>query len=156
MRIAPTSSQLAASESLTSAVLAKVIPEIRFEQEAFSHAQIQYCFDNDIEITETLLYSPVLTQAQTEASVPTNWPDSRVNEGTEEEPVWRQKTYAEYTRIVEVTGGFVAVFTGGAKDSNDNIKYPTWSQMKVWYNQAGGFLTQAEVDEIKVVEEIIE
>ena len=149
MRIAPTRAQLEANTNLQAAVLAKAIEQVDFSEDTFTHAEIQYCLDNNIEITRAKLYSPVLSDAQINSSVPVNWPNSRVTENE----VTRQKTFAEYTTVIPVTGGYCLLFHGGFHDQNGNHNLPTFAQLKVWVNMAGGFMTISEVEEIKIIDE---
>ncbi len=147
MRIAPTRSQLAASPELIAAVLQKITANTNFDSQSFSHAEIQYCIDNNIAMEGFVLYSPVLTLAQTQGLVPLAWPGStKIIDDVEIRLKW-----SEYTRMYEVTGGYVLQYRGTYFDTNNNISLPTNSEVRAWIGQGGGFLTQLEVDAIRVV-----
>ena len=151
MRVNLTAADLLSATGLTEKAVAKLFESIDFDDADFSHAEIQYCLTNDIEISGAHLYSPVQSQAAMETDVPAAWPNSAVLD--EDGEVVRQKTWFEYTQWHEVTGGYSIKFSGSPADENKNITLPSFSQIKTWVNKVGGFLTKAEFEAIRVVPE---
>lgn len=144
MIIRPTRAQIAASETLRDALLAKAIQQFTFEAEALTHTEVQYCLTNNIAIDDAELYSPVLTLAQIEELVPLTWPQSEI---AEERVMWK-----DYTKTLEVTGGYVLQYRGSYWSGvvTQNINRPTAAQLVTWVNRFSGFLTKAEVDAILI------
>ena len=152
MRLNLTAQDLISATGLTEKAVAKLFSSVDFEPSDFSHAEIQYCLDNDIEFTSANLYSPVVTMAQMEAlEVPAAWPGSEKFD--EEGESLGQKNFEEYGQYHAVDGGYCIKFAGGPKDENNNIRQPTFQQVKVWVNKTNGFKTEAEFQAIRVVEE---
>jgi hypothetical protein len=96
-----------------------------------------------------VLYSPVLTETQMNADVPAAWPGAEKFD--EDGNSLGLKSFFEYTQWHEVTGGYCIKYSSGPADDNKNIKLPTFAQLKVWVNKAGGFLTKEEFDAIRTV-----
>jgi len=149
MKVNITASDLVSATGLTEKAVAKLFSQIEFDSSDFSHDEIQYCIDNEIEFSGCHLYSPVLTQSQMNQDVPTAWPGSMTGEEGEE----RVKTFFEYAQWHAVTGGYSIKFSAGAASANKNISLPNFTQLKVWEAKVNGFLTKAEFDAIKTVEE---
>jgi hypothetical protein len=63
-------------------------------------------------------------------------------------------TYGEYLRTIEVEGGWVMQYAAGPKTANNCIlSTPSDTQLRAQITLGGGFLTQAEVDAIKMLPE---
>lgn len=139
------------NENLRNKAIFKLWREVDFDAEDFSHAEVQWALTNDRSITGIALYSPVLTENQMNADVPVAWPSSSVLD--EDGEVVRQKTFFEYTQWHTVNGGYCIKFSNGPASENKNISLPTYAQLKVWVTKVGGFLTEAEFNAIKVVNE---
>lgn len=160
MYIEPTRAQIETNSLLRDAMLAEIVATIKFSAETFNHVAIKYLLDNDVKITGAVLYSPVLSAQQINQDVPVSWPNSEKEEGV-------QRKWHEYTRVYEVTGGYVLQYRGDTfqprYDENGDrktggaiISKPTFTQLKSWVNQFSGvsddgFLTQSEFDAIKII-----
>ena len=165
---------LEGNDTIQAKAIAKVFANIDWGNEDFSHGEVQWLLNNATNVEGLDLYSPVRTEAQMSGGVPANWPGNTIEPlitpevpatydpetGEEltpyEPPVYgpeRTKTYFEYCHVTEVTGGYVCKFQGSAADADKNIARPTWNQQKVQEAHYGGFLTQEEVDAIKVTTE---
>ena len=141
--------KLSVEDATTAGFLSKIIGRMSFDAYDWSHSHIQAMLTNDIVVDGMELYSPVFQQATLDALVPGNWPGQPVNEFG----VALGMTYGEYLRSIEVTGGFCLQFAGGPMDANRNITLPSFAQLKLQITAAGGFLTRAEVDAIRIIVE---
>jgi len=149
MHILPTRAQIAASPDLANALLEKSIARTTFDRDDLTHAEIQYCFTNNIPIERAVLYSPVKTQAQIDVLVPLAWPGS--TKTVDEVEV--RLSWAEYTRVTKVTGGFVLFYRGSDwRPGTNTCNRPTNGQLRAWEGMHNGFLTDTEVKAIQIVE----
>ena len=152
MELTITPTQLANISGATEVLMSRLVEKVRFDAYDFGNAQIQAMLDADIPLNKAVLYSPIKAAAALNALVPTTWPGQPVDEDGNQV----RMTFGEYLRVTEVTGGYVFQYAAGPKDANNNIQLPSYTQLKVQIAAAGGFLTQAEVDAIKIVEEPVE
>ena len=137
----------------TEGLLSKIIGMMTFDAYSWSRFHIQSMLDNNLTVEDMELYSPVMTNTQINVDVPDNWPGSQILD--EEGNVVSRLTFAEYLRPTEVVGGTVLQFVGAPMDVNRNIILPSFAQLKVQIDLAGGFLTREEVDIIRIVTEEI-
>ena len=102
MRVNLTAQDLMSATGLTEKAVAKLFQAIEFDDDDFTHAEIQYCLDNSIELDGAQLYSPVISQTDMEKSVPVawNWPGDAVTD--EDGEYVRQKTFFEYSQFHQV------------------------------------------------------
>lgn len=115
----------------------------------FSHNEYDFFITSDIKIENAILYSTILTPAKLDANVPLDWPGSQLLDD-EGNPTTRVKV-RDWFRTTEVTGGTVVQFSEGPVMYNEAIMPPSWDTLKTQLNLAGGFLTKAEVEAIKIV-----
>lgn len=179
MKVKPTAAQVKANPDWMPAMIAKLFSTFEWKDSEYGRGWLQEILDSDVEAEGIRAYSPVLSQAQVQESVPVSWPNSKITPVISEEVIVppeydeetgellqegytvpaeygpeRQKVWEEYTQAIEVTGGYVLRFTGVAADANMNVKNVDSAAFKVWKNKFGGFLTEAEVNEIKIIGEI--
>jgi hypothetical protein len=171
MRMSITAEQIAAIPGATNVLLRKVVEKLKLYNEAdsvedllskligrmsfnpydWSRAHIMAMLTNDIPINNAVLYSPIKQPAILDVFVPIDpviWPGGAYKD---EEDVVHRLTYREYLRITEVEGGWVMQYAGGPKTVNNCIlSLPTDAQLRAQITLGGGFLTQAEVDAIKI------
>ncbi len=147
MRLDITAAQLNANPAVQSILFSKILAQTEWDTKDLTHAQLQYCLDNNIGLDKAKLFSPVLTEAQVSAYVPLTWPSSS---STDEEGSVTRVAFKEYMRPIEVEGGIVLQFVGGKMLPNRCITLPTDGQLRVQIEMAGGFLTELEVDAIRL------
>lgn len=152
MQFDMTAAELIANPEILAKLYAKDLKLRVWDSKELSHVEFQWLLDNDKNITLAVLYSPVMPQSTLDAFVPLGWPGQPVDEYGETVSM----TYGEYLRVTEVVGGYVLQFANGPKDAKDNIRLPSNSKLRAQIIKAGGFLTQSEVDAIKIIPEAIE
>ena len=155
MRIKPTAAQIAANlTDWAPVMLAKLFENEEWSDRDYGRGWLQNILDNDIKAEGIRAYTPVVNLAATNSNVPANFPNGDVLD--EDGEVVRRKTFAEYTHVIEVDGGYVLRMTGTAMGPNRNVTNVNTDQFKVWANLGtfvDEFMTEAEVNEIRVVDE---
>jgi hypothetical protein len=154
MKVYPSAAQIQANPEWVGPMLSRLFKYQEFRDDDYGRAWLQTILDNDIKAEGIRAYTPVVNLAATNSNVPANFPNGDVLD--EDGEVVRRKTFAEYTHVIEVDGGYVLRMTGTTMDANRNVTNVNTAQLKVWANLGtfvDEFMTEAEVNEIRVVGE---
>jgi len=179
MKVKPTAAHIKNNLDWAPAMLAKVFSTFEWNDSEYGRGWLQAILDEGVEAEGIRAYSPVVSESKINESVPAAWPNSTIipvveegyevlpvideetgevlEEGYTVDPVYgeeRQKYWKEYTQAIEVTGGYVLRYTSVAADENMRVKNLNSSQFSTWVNKFNGFSTEAEVQAIRIVEQI--
>ena len=107
----------------------------------------------DVEIEGGRLYSPVVPSTTLDNKVPADWPNALKPDPNDPESTVTKK-WQEYTHVIEVDGGYVLRFCDDGMVARGNL---TWgcdkARLEQWITKFGGYLTIADVEAIKTVQE---